>query len=222
MVLTLLCLAGVVAAIAVRPHSPSIRLAPQRTDVPSPTETDTPFPSATASDVVSYSDHVALVTAIAEAEAHPTTPATTTGGDRVIMRDIAFRVDAVLWSRPGAPAAPHSFTASWWGWILRDGTRTPFIVSGAPAVFVGAHYIVPIAYDGGAFTLLQPPATFRFDKGSVTLEEQDTPLARTLNRGSRTTISAVFTAATPDPLATRYRSLAPRARLAAVIAARTP
>lgn len=223
MLLALLAAVGALV-VTLRHDSPSAQLTPRATgSSPPPADTDAPFPSDTASDVVSYSDHVALVTVIAEADAPATaTPTTSPGTERMVMRAITFRVDDVLWSRPDAPAAPATFRARWWGWLLRDGKRTPFIVSGAPAVFIGAQYVVPIAYDGTRFAVLQPFAVFRFTKAAVALEEQDSPLAREITRASRNQLVGVFASATPDPVAVPYQHLRPRARLAAVIAARTP
>lgn len=194
-----------------------MRLAPEPTQPRPPPETDAPFPSDTASDVVSYSDHVALVTAVTEADAPAATPTTTANGDSVVMRDITFHVDDVFWSRPDAPPAPARFSARWWGWVVRDGKRSPFIVDGAPVVFVGAQYVVPIAYDATAFTVIQPFAAFRFSNHAIALEEQDTALARELRDASQRRVTEVFIAAAPDPLALRYRRLPPRTRLAAVL-----
>lgn len=219
--LALLTAVGV-AVLLLRHDSVTTRLVPRATESPPPTETDAPFPSDTASDVVSYSDHVALVTAIAETDAPTTaTPTTSPAAERMVMRSITFRVDDVLWSRPNARTAPTTLKTLWWGWLPRDGKRTPFIVSGAPAVFLGAQYVVPIAYDGGAFAVLQPYAGFRFNEGAVTPEEQDTPLARDLAFAARDEVAEMFATAVPGPLAERYGHLPPRARLAAVIAAQT-
>jgi len=178
------------------------------------------FPYETASDVVSYSDHVAIVTVVSESEVTPT-PTPETGGpaEPTIARRVTFRVDDVLWSRADAPAAPAKFTALWGGWLAKN--HRPFVVDGTPWVFVGGHYVVPIAFDGKEFSPIQPFAVFRFDHGAVALEEQDTPLARSLARASRDEVTNVFANAVPDPLAVRYRDLLPRARLNAVIAART-
>lgn len=188
-----------------------------------PTTTDAPFPSETASDVVSYADHVALVTAVSEADAPPGSAprrGTFPGGETAAFRQVTFRVDATLWSRPDAPVAPQRFTTLWWGWLGTGTSREPFIVQGAPVVFLGAQYVMPIAYDGSAFSAIQPFAVFRFNEGVVTPEEQETPLAQALTHASRNAVSTVFANAVPDPLAVRYRNLLPRARLAAVLAAR--
>lgn len=218
--LGLLTLAGTVVIVR-QPDSALSRPGRAPSEQPPPTDADVPFPSATASDVVSYSDHVALATAVTDADAPPTSSARRIKGERIVMRHVTFWVDDVLWSRPGATRAPSAFTTKWWGWIVRDGKRTPFIVSGAPTVFLGAQYVVPIAHDGRAFTVLQPFAVFRFHRNAVAPEEQATPLARHLEHRSAAGISEVFQNAAPDPLAARYAHLPPRPRLSAVRGQRT-
>ena len=189
--------------------------------VPEVADTDAPFPDRTASDVVSYADHVVLVTAVSEREAdHDVQTTRAPPGEPTIPRQITFRVEQTLWSRPAAPPPPVELTAVWWGWLVRDGRRVAFVVRGTPWVVVGAQYVMPIAHDGAAFVPIQPFAVFRFDDGAVALEEQDTPLARQLENASRDGVTSVFTNAVPDPLAARYAHLRPRARLAAVMAAR--
>jgi hypothetical protein len=192
---------------------------------PEPTfaETDAPFPSDTASDVVSYADHVALVTAVSQVEATPTaSPSLGAEGEPAIPRRITFRVDRTLWSRADAPAAPTQLTALWWGWLVRDGKRVPFVIDGMPWVIVGAQYVMPIAQDRGAFVPIQPFAVFRITDGVVDLEEQDTPLARQLDGASADEVRGALVQAVRDPVAVRYASLPPRVRLAAVLASRTP
>lgn len=176
------------------------------------------FPYKTASDVVSYADHVAIVTAVSQREAPPSAEPETGAPSDTVSRWVTFRVDDVLWSRAGAPVAPTKFTALWWGWLAKD--HQPIVMDGTPWVFVGGHYVVPIAFDGKAFTVIQPYAVFRFDRGAVTLEVQNTALSRSLDGASRGGIAKVFAAAVPDPLAVRYASLPPRDRLNAVIATR--
>lgn len=217
----LLLVCGAVAIVIARRHAapPARTSSALPTPTTPPATTDAPFPSDTASDVVSYADHVALVTAIADNDALPTaTPTSSPGGDEVIMRTITFRVERTLWSRPDAPTAPKQLTALWWGWLLRDGKRTPFIVHGAPAVFLGAQYVMPIAYDGTTFSAIQPFAVFRVGRDAIALEEQDTPLAQVLNGLTSAGVAAAFADARPDPLAARFGHLLPRQRLAAVLA----
>jgi hypothetical protein len=212
----LLVLVGLGGATLAMRRPGSLSLPP-----PLPTETDAPFPSETASDIVSYADHVALVTAVAEAEEpQPPIPTPTGSALPTIPRRVTFRIDRALWSRPDAPVAPVTVTAKWCGWVVQGGRRTPCAVTGTPWVFVGGQYVMPIAYDGTTFSPIQPFAVFRFNR-TVALEGgQDTPLARLLAKQSLGNVASVFARAVPDPLAVQYRQLLPRARLAAVLATR--
>lgn len=192
------------------------------TQEPTFAETDAPFPSNTASDVVSYADHVALVPAVSQVETTPTaSPSRGTAGESTIARTITFRVDRTLWSQPNAPAPPGRLTAMWWGWLIRDGKRVPFVVDGMPWVVIGAQYVMPIARDRGTFAPIQPFAVFRVTRGTVELEEQYTPLARQLDGLSLSAAVGKFADAAPDPVAARFTNLPPRRRLAAVLAARS-
>lgn len=223
--LVLLALGATVIILTRRPHDTAIRPVPRDSTLVAPADTDKPFPSETASDVVSYADHVALVTAVSEGEApsesappHGTFPP----GETAAWRHLTFRVDGTLWSRADAPAAPKQLTALWHGWLVKGDSRRLYAAHGAPVIFMGAQYVMPIAYTGSAFTAIQPFATFPFRKGALAKETSDTPLARLLDHASRDEVADVFANAVPDPLAAQYRHLLPRARLAAVLAARSP
>ncbi len=207
--------AAVSIAFVVRP-SPN-PTSPTATTRPIP-DAHAQFPYKTASDVVSYADHVAIVTAVSQREAPRTEQPEVGAPSDSISRVVTFRVNDVLWSRAGALPAPTKFTALWWGWLAKGHQQ--FVMDGTPWVFVGGHYVVPIAYDGKEFSLIQPYAVFRYDRGAVTLEEQHTALARSLDGVSRNAAAKVFEAAAPYPLAVRYANLLPRDRLNAVIAAR--
>ena len=207
--------AAVSIAFVVRPAPKPIP--PTATTRPIP-DAHAQFPYETASDVVSYADHVAIVTAVSQREAPRNEQPEVGAPSDSISRVVTFRVDDVLWSRAGAPAAPRKFTALWWGWLAKG--RQQFVMDGTPWVFIGGHYVVPIAYDGKEFSLTQPYAVFRFDRGAVTLEEQHTALARSLDGASRRAVAKVFATAKPDPLAVRFLNLLPHDRLNAVIATR--
>ncbi|HEX8001587.1 MAG TPA: hypothetical protein VF519_02715 [Mycobacteriales bacterium] len=56
----------------------------------------------------------------------------------------------------------------------------------------------------------------------MTLEEQDSSLARRLDHADADRVAATFADAVPDPVAEQHRDLTPRARLTAVLAARHP
>lgn len=182
-----------------------------------------PFPSETASDVVSYSDHVVLVTAISEIDLpkheYPTaTPSPLPSEEPTILRKVTFRIDATLWSRPDARPVPGEFTMVWYGWLQRGGKRVPYVGPGTPWVFVGGQYLMPVAYEGDALKSFQYRAVFRFERGVVDPEFQDSALTRELAGASRDQIVKVFASAAPDPLAVRFGHLPPRERLNAVVA----
>jgi hypothetical protein len=180
------------------------------------------FPNDTASGVVSYADRVAVVTAISATEIPDNAPpARAAAGEGTINRRVTFRVDRTLWQRPGTKAAPATFESVWWGWALHDHVRSKFTGHGAPWVEVGSQYVMPLAYDEGAFAPIQPFAVFAYrDSAVVASEGQDTPLAQQLSGASLTTVATVFATATPDPAVAKHLDLTPSARLAAVIADR--
>lgn len=181
------------------------------------------FPNDTASGVVSYADQVAVVTAISETEIPDNAPpARAAAGEGTINRRVTFRVDRTLWQRPGTKAAPASFESVWWGWALHDHVRSKFIGHGAPWIEVGSQYVMPLAYDEGAFAPIQPFAVFTYRGSAVVLSEgQNTPLAQQLSGASLTTVTTVFATATPDPAVAKHFDLMPSARLEAVIADRS-
>lgn len=57
------------------------------------------LPNRTAGDLVTYADHVVLVTVTAEKPIPPSEDEIARG-EGIVMRDLAMRVDDVLWSSP--------------------------------------------------------------------------------------------------------------------------
>src|SRR5262245_17471743 len=90
----------------------------------------------------------------------------------LIFGDVLERLSRFGAQLPTMVSAP--FTAPGCGRSLRAGEREPFIGTGAPVVFIGAQYLVPIAYDGSTFTALPPFAVFRITRNAVPPETQDT------------------------------------------------
>lgn len=176
------------------------------------------FPADTASDIVSYADRVAVVTAVAVVELPDNAPpARAAAGEGTIYRRITFRVDETLWERSGALPSPPTFQSIWWGWVLHDHQRTKFVAQGAPWVEIGSRYVMPLAFDEGAFVPIQPFAVFPFEDSVVTLaDRQETELGRQLNGATRDVVSRVFAQATPDEVAARHMDLPPSRRLEAV------
>lgn len=84
--------------------------------------------SQSASDWISYADHVLVVTVVEEIR-HPPSRSETERGEGLIGRTVRLRVDRVLWSALDAPQPPPSaLELSAAGWIFNDnesrtGTR---------------------------------------------------------------------------------------------------
>lgn len=173
------------------------------------------FPQDTASDVVSYSDHVALVTAVSEVErTDEVPPARAAAGEYDIYRRVTFHVDRLLWSHPGVREAPRELAAVWWGWTVAGGERTRLVASGATWVEVGSSYVMPIAWTGERFAPIQSLAVFPYDGTAVRpSESQHSALATELAGRSAAETAAAFARAVPDPAAVRHRDLLPDPRL---------
>lgn len=107
---------------------------------------DDRLPTRTASDWVTYADHVVAVTPITEKEIPPPKE-DIKHGEGMILRDVTLRVDDVLWSRRGAvKPAPASFDWTAFGWTFSGSTanRTEMAGAGAPRIETGHHYIIAI------------------------------------------------------------------------------
>lgn len=158
------------------------------------------YPYETADDVVTYSDHVVLVTAVSEIELpNDAPPERAAAGEGEVYRRVTFRVERSLWSRAGAPAAPAEFTSVWWGWLVENHARRPVTAHGAPWVRVGSRYVLPLAFENGRFEPIQLFAAFPMGETVEPAEGQDTALARRLAGKTPADVSAVFAAAKARP-----------------------
>lgn len=106
------------------------------------------YPNQTASDWLTYADHVVIASAASE------TALPMDGDDRRhdeghVDRKVTLNVDRVLWSRGDAsrPAPDGQFEWNAWGWALQDGERIPMASAGAPRIEVGHTYIMAIAWE---------------------------------------------------------------------------
>ncbi|WBB59940.1 hypothetical protein O7599_31060 [Streptomyces sp. WMMC500] len=106
------------------------------------------LPNRTASDWVTYADHVVVVTATAEREL-PADPEEVEAGQGYIPREVTLEVDDVVWSRAGAaesaPAPDFTWPAP--GWTFRqDGSRSPMALEDRPRVEVGHRYLMALTW----------------------------------------------------------------------------
>lgn len=98
--------------------------------------------------------------------------------------------------------------------MLHDGERLKFVAHGAPWIEVGSQYVMPVAYDEGAFAPLQPFAVFLYRDSRIFLSEgQDTELARELSGATKPVAAALFAKARIDERVAGLMKLSPSRRL---------
>jgi hypothetical protein len=108
-------------------------------------DADNLLPSDSAADWATYGDHLVEATVTSET-ALPASDEEQQAGEGFIPREIDLRIDKVLWSRTGAPAAPASFDTQIDGWQFHGDTRTPIRIDGEPDMAVGDQVVLPITY----------------------------------------------------------------------------
>ncbi|MGW1003614.1 hypothetical protein [Streptomyces sp. NPDC002520] len=109
-------------------------------------------PSETATDWVTYADHVVEVTPVTETRIEPDQEAVDRG-EGLILRDVKLRVDRVLWSSEEATkTAPQTFNWTAHGWMFGGGedddssVLTEMAGEGQPRIELGHHYIMAIEW----------------------------------------------------------------------------
>lgn len=107
------------------------------------------LPNTTASDWITYADHVVAVTPVAESEIPPT-PEEVERGEGMILRNVQLRVDDVLWSKAGADRpAPTSFNWVAYGWTFsgpETSQRVKMAGEGEPRLESGHSYLMAIEW----------------------------------------------------------------------------
>lgn len=105
------------------------------------------LPNQSASDWVTYADHVVVVRATSETALDPDKD-DQENGEGYIPREVTLQVEEVAWSRNDATkAAPKdSFTWDAFGWSWQDGKRIPMAPESAPRIEVGHTYIMAIVW----------------------------------------------------------------------------
>ncbi|CAG7644990.1 hypothetical protein [Actinacidiphila bryophytorum] len=193
------------------------------------------LPSATATDWVTYSDHLAVVTVTAE-HALPASAEEVAAGEGFIPRVITAHVDKILWSRPDAPAAPTTMDWDLDGWTFHGDVQTPVRLDGEPSMAVGEQYVVPITYLSPTLTVneagweplsteaLLPDANDTLGAGAQVIG-YDGPASDPTHEsavkddawgGTPEELAATLAATAPDPAAAPYMQLPPDVRFASV------
>lgn len=106
---------------------------------------DDRLPNNTASEVVSFADHV-VVAEVTSEEALPVPQEDIDRGEGLIMRSVTFRVAETIWSAPEAPPQPDSFDWTSLGWSFKKSVdnRTLAGYENSPRFNVGHTYIVAL------------------------------------------------------------------------------
>ncbi|MFJ9109915.1 hypothetical protein [Streptomyces sp. NPDC102283] len=107
------------------------------------------LPNTTASDWITYADHVVAVTPVAESEIPPT-PEEVERGEGMILRNVQLRVDDVVWSKaaPGRPA-PTAFDWVAYGWSFQGpdtSQRVKMAGEDEPRLEAGHSYLMAIEW----------------------------------------------------------------------------
>ncbi|MFC8660738.1 hypothetical protein [Streptomyces sp. NPDC057199] len=135
------------------------------------------LPSRTASDWVTYADHVVAVTATAEKETPPA-QSELDRGEGLIGRAVTLRIDQVVWSRADAPkAAPSTWVRPSMGWQFTDGdinNRVTVAKADSPRIQAGHSYTIAIVWEenpcspeGGRWRGLGAGSTVPYDNNRI-------------------------------------------------------
>jgi hypothetical protein len=103
------------------------------------------LPSETATDWVTYSDHLVVATMTGERKLAASAEEQR-AGEGFIPRVVTLRVDEVLWSRPGARTAPKTVDMDLDGWRFKGDKLTPVRLEGEPMLTAGSQYVLPLTY----------------------------------------------------------------------------
>lgn len=106
------------------------------------------FPNRTATDWVTYADHVVVVTATDEKALEPTDEEVE-AGEGYLPRVATLNVDDVIWTRQDADTAAPSgqFEYSAIGWEFHGEERTRLGVMDSPRIEVGHTYILVLTWE---------------------------------------------------------------------------
>lgn len=106
------------------------------------------LPNHTASDWVTYADHVVVVTAESEREL-PATEEERKAGEGYLPREVTLEVMDTVWSRDGAakPAPDPDFTWPADGWAFDGDGKTRMAMEDQPRIELGHTYIMALVWE---------------------------------------------------------------------------
>jgi len=139
---------------------------------------DDRLPNETASDLVTFADHIAVVTVSGEEEL-PVPQEDIDRGEGLVSRTVTMTVDQVLWSHASAQEAPKAVQWRVLGWTFKESpdNRVVTAMESAPRFEVGHTYIVALDWeqpdcDGeGRWTTLGGSFNLPFDDSTIGIGE---------------------------------------------------
>lgn len=100
------------------------------------------IPTLTASDWVTHGDHAVVIEMVPGSERRGALPEDKKdNGEGHIPRTATMKVDQVLWSKPGAEAAPKTYPVELLGWWWEGSSEREFAWQGEPRYEEGHKYI---------------------------------------------------------------------------------
>jgi hypothetical protein len=204
------------------------------------------LPAKTATDWVTYGDHLVKVRIDSEQRVPPTA-VEVEAGEGLIGRRVSLTIEETLWSRANAPAAaPKTLQWDAGGWHFKGGTERPLQYSGVPRLEPGHTYLVlinygPMSLDGTGPSVGMPLsglAMLPFDDNTIgkgekiplddgstyagTSRKGATAMRDTLWGTTAQTAVATLRQTAPYPVAAQHMSKNPVQRYRAVLEATTP
>lgn len=181
------------------------------------------FPTGSVQDWVSYADHGAVYTVVAEQEIPPP-PEETERGEGLVGRGVTLRIDDVLWSAPDAPSLPPTLHMTALGWVLQDGDKRPVVFHEGPRVAVGERYVAPLVRveddpEHPEWWPLGIGAQLPLDDDRINGKGggwSSKPRQRLAGRSVRE-LRALVVRQQPEPHAAKHRDLRPTKRIEAVL-----
>ncbi|GAA1710882.1 hypothetical protein GCM10009809_04060 [Isoptericola hypogeus] len=106
------------------------------------------YPNLSATDWVTYADHVVVATVVTEREI-PLSAEEEAAGEGSMDRHVTLSIDEVSWTsadpRHPAPAAEIDFPA--WGWAVQDGEKIPMAGDDTPRLEIGHTYVLALVWE---------------------------------------------------------------------------
>ncbi|YAL84608.1 hypothetical protein ACMYYO_07300 [Dermacoccaceae bacterium W4C1] len=168
------------------------------------------FPSETLTDWVSYADQISVVTVTSD-RALPSEGGPGESGDaeQYQGRAATFVVESTVWKDRDSPER-RTFEVPVFGWVRKDGARTPAVPDGGLRFEVGERFLLPISRDAdGKVAFLSPSAAIPLTSKPRGLWSADSAAAKALTGKDPAQVTATLSRTKPDALAVKYHLLPP-------------